>query len=80
MHSYGIYHGDKVLLEKPSFINEKNIYAIQIDNSDITLKKLKINPETIDILGDELNFKKTTYNKDRINILGKMIKLIRNYK
>ena len=80
MHSYGIYHGDTVLLEKPSFINEKNIYAIQIDNSDITLKKLKINHETIDILGDELNFKKTTYNKDRINILGKMIKLIRNYK
>ena len=80
MHSYGIYHGDTVLLEKTSFINEKNIYAIQIDNSDITLKKLKINHETIDILGDELNFKKTTYNKDRINILGKMIKLIRNYK
>ena len=80
MHSYGIYHGDTVLLEKPNFINEKNIYAIQIDNSDITLKKIKINQETIDILGDELNFKKTTYNKDRINILGKMIKLIRNYK
>ena len=80
MHSYGIYHGDTVLLEKPTFINEKNIYAIQIDNSDITLKKLKINTETIDILGDELNYQKTTYNKDRVNILGKMIKLIRNYK
>lgn len=80
MNSFGIYHGDTVLLEKPNFINEKNIYAIQIDNSDITLKKIKINQETIDILGDELNFKKTSYNKERIKILGKMIKLIRNYK
>ena len=80
MNSYGIYHGDTVLLEKPNFINEKNIYAIQIDNSDITLKKIKINYDTIEILGDELNFKKMTYSKDRIKLLGKMIKLIRNYK
>jgi len=67
-------------LEKPEFINEKDIYAIQIDNSDITLKKIKINQETIDILGDELNFEQTNYNKERVKILGKMIKLIRNYK
>ncbi len=80
MHSFGIYHGDTVLLEKPEFINEKDIYAIQIDNSDITLKKIKINQETIDILGDELNFEQTNYNKERVKILGKMIKLIRNYK
>ena len=80
MHSFGIYHGDTILLEKPDFINEKYIYAVQIDNSDITLKKVKINPETIDILGDEHNFDQMTYNKERIKILGKMIKLIRNYK
>ena len=43
-------------------------------------KKIKINQETIDILGDELNFEQTNYNKERVKILGKMIKLIRNYK
>ena len=80
MNSFGIHHGDTVLLVKPDFINEKNIYAVQIDNSDITLKKIKINKETVSILGDELNFKSTTYNKERVKILGKMIKLIRTYK
>ena len=80
MHSFGVYHGDTVLLEKPDFINEKDIYAIQIDDSDITLKKIKINSDTVNILGDELNFKETSYSKERVKILGKMIKLIRNYK
>ena len=80
MHSFGVYHGDTVLLEKPDFINEKDIYAIQIDDSDITLKKIKINYDTVNILGDELNFKETSYSKERVKILGKMIKLIRNYK
>ena len=55
------------------------IYAVQIDNNEITLKKIKILGNTIELVGDEKNFTPISYSKNRINLLGKIVNLIRKY-
>ena len=42
MESYGILNNDIVIIDKDTSYNSKNIYAVEIDNSEITLKKIKL--------------------------------------
>ena len=79
MESHGIYNGDIIILEKETSVKTNDIYAVQIDNNEITLKKIKITGNTIELVGDEKNFTPISYTKNRINILGKIVNLIRNY-
>jgi len=79
MESHGIYNGDIIILEKETSVKTNDIYAVQIDNNEITLKKIKISGNTIELVGDEKNFTPISYSKNRINILGKIVNLIRNY-
>ncbi len=79
MESHGIYNGDIIILEKETSVKKNNIYAVQIDNNEITLKKIRILGNTIELIGDEENFTPISYSKNRINILGKIVNLIRNY-
>ena len=79
MESYGILNNDIVIIDKDASYNSKNIYAVEIDNSEITLKKIKLTDSHILIEGDNKNFQPIKYNKDRIKIIGKMVNLVRNY-
>ena len=79
MEEFGIFNGDTVILNKDITFNSKSIYAVQIDNTEVTLKKINILKNEIEIFGDSKNFNTTKYKKDRIKIIGKMVSLIRSY-
>ena len=80
MSAYGIQNGDIVILDSSSDYKKNNICAIQIDNSEISLKKIELLKDSIKIYGDIDNFKPITIKKERVKIVAKMIGLIRNYK
>ena len=79
MEEFGIFNGDTVIVNKDITFNSKSIYAVQIDNTEVTLKKINILKNEIEIFGDSKNFNTTKYKKDRIKIIGKMVSLIRSY-
>ncbi len=79
MEEFGIFDGDTIILDKEIDYNSKDIYAVQIDDSEVSLKKIKILKNEIEIFGDKKNFNSTKYLKDRIKIIGKMINLVRSY-
>lgn len=79
MESFGIFNNDIVIIDKNTSYNSKNIYAVEIDNNEITLKKIKLIDNYIIIEGDKNNYQSSKYNKDRIKIIGKMVNLVRSY-
>ena len=79
MESFGIFNNDIVIIDKNTSYNSKHIYAVEIDNNEITLKKIKLIDNYIIIEGDKNNYQSSKYNKDRIKIIGKMINLVRSY-
>ena len=79
MNSYGIQSGDIVILDSNKSFKKNDICAVQIDNSEISLKKIELLKENIKIYGDNDNFNPITIKKERIKIIARMIGLIRNY-
>ena len=79
MESFGIFNNDIVIIDKNTSYNSKDIYAVEIDNNEITLKKIKLIDNYIIIEGDKNNYQSSKYNKDRIKIIGKIINLVRSY-
>ena len=79
MESYGIFEDDIIILERVTNYNSNDIHAVQIDDSEITLKKIKLIKDEVEIFGDHKNFSSVRYKKDRVKILGKMVNLVRKY-
>ena len=79
MESYGIFEDDIIIVERVTNYNSNDIHAVQIDDSEITLKKIKLIKAEIEIFGDHKNFSSVRYKKDRVKILGKMVNLVRKY-
>ena len=79
MNSYGIQSGDIVILDSSKNYKKNDICAVQIDNSEISLKKIELLKENIKIYCDNDNFNPITIKKERIKIIARMIGLIRNY-
>ena len=67
--------------EKPNLtpVKKNDICAVQIDNSEISLKKVELMKENIKIYGDNDKFNPLTIKKERVKIIAKMIGLVRNY-
>ena len=79
MESYGIFEDDIIIVERVTNYNSNDIHAVQIDDSEITLKKIKLIKDEIEIFGDHKNFSSVRYKKDRVKILGKMVNLVRKF-
>ena len=79
MESYGIFEDDIIIVERVTNYNSNDIHVVQIDNSEITLKKIKLIKDEVEIFGDHKNFSSIRYKKDRVKILGKMVNLVRKY-
>ena len=79
MNSYGIHSGDIVILDSNKSFKKNDICAVQIDNSEISLKKIELLKDNIKIYGDNDKFNPITIKKERVKIIAKMIGLIRNY-
>ena len=79
MESYGIFEDDIIIVERVTNYNSNDIHAVQIDDSEITLKKIKLIKDEVEIFGDHKNFSSVRYKKDRVKILGKMVNLVRRY-
>ena len=56
MESYGIFEDDIIIVERVTNYNSNDIHAVQIDDSEITLKKIKLIKDEIEIFGDHKNF------------------------
>ena len=79
MNSYGIQSGDIVILDSNKNFKKNDICAVQIDDSEISLKKIELLKENIKIYGDNDKFNPINIKKERVKIIAKMIGLIRNY-
>ena len=79
MESYGIFEDDIIIVERVTNYNSNDIHAVQIDDSEITLKKIKLIKDEVEIFGDHKNFSSVRYEKDRVKILGKIVNLVRKY-
>ena len=79
MESYGIFEDDIIIVERVTNYNSNDIHAVQIDDSEITLKKIKLIKDEVEIFGDHKNFSSVRFKKDRVKILGKMVNLVRKY-
>ena len=79
MESYGIFEDDIIIVERVTNYNSNDIHAVQIDDSEISLKKIKLIKDEVEIFGDHKNFSSVRYKKDRVKILGKMVNLVRKY-
>ena len=79
MESYGIFEDDIIIVERVTNYNSNDIHVVQIDDSEITLKKIKLIKDEVEIFGDHKNFSSVRYEKDRVKILGKMVNLVRKY-
>ena len=79
MNSYGIHNGDIVIFDGSKNFKKNDICAVQIDNSEISLKKIKLIKENIIIYGDNDKFTPITIKKERVKVIARMIGLIRNY-
>ena len=79
MESYGIFEDDIIIVERVTNYNSNDIHAVQIDDSELTLKKIKLMKDEVEIFGDHKNFSSVRYKKDRVKILGKMVNLVRKY-
>ena len=79
MESYGIFEDDIIIVERVTNYNSNDIHVVQIDDSEITLKKIKLIKDEVEIFGDHKNFSSVRYKKDRVKILGKMVNLVRKY-
>ena len=79
MESYGIFEDDIIIVERVTNYNSNDIHAVQIDDCEITLKKIKLIKDEVEIFGDHKNFSSVRYEKDRVKILGKMVNLVRKY-
>lgn len=79
MESYGIFEDDIIILERVTNYKSNDIHAVQIDDSEITLKKIKLIKDEVEIFGDHKNFSSVRYKKDRVKILGRMVNLVRKY-
>ena len=79
MESYGIFEDDIIILERVTNYNSNDIHAVQIDDSEITLKKIKLIKDEVEIFGDHKNFSSVRFKKDRVKILGKIVNLVRKY-
>ena len=79
MESSGIFEDDIIIVERVTNYNSNDIHAVQIDDSEITLKKIKLIKDEVEIFGDHKNFSSVRYKKDRVKILGKMVNLVRKY-
>ncbi len=79
MESYGIFEDDIIIVERVTNYNSNDIHAVQIDDCEITLKKIKLIKDEVEIFGDHKNFSSVKYKKDRVKILGKMVNLVRKY-
>ncbi len=79
MESYGIFEDDIIIVERVTNYNSNDIHAVQIDDSEVTLKKIKLIKDEVEIFGDHKNFSSVRYKKDRVKILGKMVNLVRKY-
>ena len=49
MESYGIFEDDIIIIERVTNYNSNDIHAVQIDDSEITLKKIKLIKDEIEI-------------------------------
>ena len=68
MESYGIFEDDIIIVERVTNYNSNDIHAVQIDDSEITLKKIKLIKDEVEIFGDHKNFSSVRYKKDRVKI------------
>ena len=72
-----ICDGDVAIIGKVESANKKDIYAVKIDNTEFTLKRLVVSKTEIKTIPSNPLFPVLSYTPDRVEIIGKLIGLVR---
>ena len=79
MINKGIVDGDKAIVEYCDDAENGDIVVALINNSEVTLKKLKKDKDKIHLIPANDNYKIQSFNADEIKIQGKLKGIIRSY-
>lgn len=67
--------GSLVLIEQCNYVSDSNIVIAFVTNEEATIKRIKLNTQTIDLIPESTNpkHKIQTYNKNEVYICGKVL-------
>lgn len=71
--------GDIAIIKKQVVANPKDIVAVRVDGSDVTLKRIKKAGDRIYLLASNKEFETKSYPADKIEIIGKLVSIIRKF-
>ena len=75
----GIYDGDTVVIEKCNTAESGDIVVALVDESEVTLKRLRKKGDSIALEPANNEFETQIYGPDRVNVQGKLVGLLRQY-
>lgn len=73
MINAGIRDGSKVLLRLQPTVENGEIAAVCIDESNATLKKIYVSKEDVTLVSENPNYEDQVYSKERVKIKGKAV-------
>ena len=79
MVNKGIVDGDKAIIEYCNNAENGDIVVALINDTEVTLKKLKKDKDKIYLIPANNNYKTQSFNSNEISIQGKLKGIIRSY-
>lgn len=79
MDEAGIHDGDTVIIERCDVADSGNIVVALIDQTEVTLKRLRKKGGSIALEPANKNYETRIFGPDRINVQGRLVGLLRKY-
>ncbi len=79
MKNAGILEGDIALIEADTAIQNGNIAVALVDEEEVTLKEIRLDPETICLVPHNPDYSEQVYLPGRVKLQGKLAGIIRKY-
>ena len=77
MSGDSIHDGDVVIINISDLDVDENILALRVDQSEMTLKRVKMNHEEVELISSNPDYPNLCYAIDRVEIVGKYVGLVR---
>ena len=75
----GIHDGDTVVIERCNTVDSGTIVVALIDNTEVTLKRLRKKGASIALEPANKNYETRIFGPDRVDVQGRLIGLLRQY-
>ena len=77
MSGDSIHDGDVVIINVSNLDIDQNILALRVDQSEMTLKRVKVETNKVHLISSNPNYSTITYSTERVEIVGKYVGLVR---